>query len=96
MLEICFSNSEVFPMVRVKWSELYGKKDAEIIAALTGVQFCYLLATPITIQLTPNQVNSLLGVNNIWADTGSTSIEYRADTKLYINKKITEAISALT
>ena len=60
------------------------------------IQLCYELATPLTIQLTPNQVNSLVGVNNIWADSGDTEVEYRADTKLYINKKIAEAISALS
>lgn len=33
-------------------------------------QLVYELATPLTIQLTPTAVNSLMGVNNIWADTG--------------------------
>lgn len=47
---------------------------------------CYELAEPITYQLTPQQVNSLLGQNNIFADTGDASVEYRADTKLYIEK----------
>jgi hypothetical protein len=51
-----------------------------------NVQLVYELAEPIEIQLTPNQVNSLLGVNNIWADTGDTNAEYRADTRLYIEK----------
>ena len=46
----------------------------------------YPLATPIEIQLTPQEVNSLLGANNIFADTGDTEVEYRADTKLYIEK----------
>ena len=50
------------------------------------VQFVYTLATPLTIQLTPNQVNSLLGVNNLWADSGDTTCEYRADTKLFIER----------
>lgn len=31
---------------------------------------CYELTTPQTYQLTPTQVKSLLGTNNIWADTG--------------------------
>ena len=57
---------------------------------------CYELATPIEIQLSANQINSLLGANNIWADSGDTEVEYRADTKLYIAKKIAEAISALS
>jgi len=32
--------------------------------------YCYELATPQTYQLTPTQVKSLLGTNNVWADTG--------------------------
>jgi len=36
-----------------------------------NVTLCYELATPQTIQLTPTQVNSLLGSNNVWADTGN-------------------------
>ena len=55
-------------------------------AAVSGVQLCYELADPIEIQLSANQINSLLGVNNIWADTGDASVSYRADTKLYIEK----------
>ena len=55
-----------------------------------------VLATPITIQLTPHEVNSQLGQNIIWADTGDTEVEYRASTKMYIDRKITEAVSALS
>ena len=55
-------------------------------AAVTGQTLVYKLAEPIEIQLTPNQINSLLGVNNIWADSGDTEVVYRADTKLYIEK----------
>jgi len=38
--------------------------------AMSGVQLVYELATPQTIQLTPTAVKSLLGTNNVWADTG--------------------------
>jgi hypothetical protein len=38
--------------------------------AMQGVDFIYELATPITVQLTPTQVEQLLGANNVWADTG--------------------------
>ena len=38
--------------------------------AMSGVQLVYELATPQTIQLTPTAVKSLLGVNNIWCDSG--------------------------
>lgn len=50
------------------------------------IDVVYPLATPLTIQLTPNQVNSLYGQNNIWADSGDTEVVYRADTKLFIEK----------
>lgn len=44
---------------------------------LNDVEFCYELATPQTIQLTPTAVKSLLGQNNVWADTGDiTDAEY--------------------
>jgi len=36
-----------------------------------GAQVVNIGATPTTIQLTPTQVKSLLGTNNIWADTGN-------------------------
>lgn len=39
-------------------------------ADLNGVQLVYLLATPITVQLTPTQITTLLGQNNLWADSG--------------------------
>lgn len=34
------------------------------------VYVVYPIATPITVQLTPTQIEQLLGTNNIWADTG--------------------------
>ena len=39
--------------------------------AMNGVQLVYELATPLTYQLTPTQVKSLLGSNNVWCDTGN-------------------------
>lgn len=64
--------------------------------AVTGQQLVYELATPIEIQLSANQLNSLYGQNNIWADSGDAEVEYRADTSLYVKRKITEAIAALS
>ena len=54
--------------------------------AMNGVQLVYELANPQTYQLTPTQVNSLLGVNNIWADTGDVlDAEYIRDMTTIIN-----------
>ena len=64
--------------------------------AMSGVQLVYELAEPIHYPLTVTEIRTLLGQNNVWADCGDTEVEYRADTTLYINKKIAEAISALS
>lgn len=48
------------------------------ISAMSGVQLVYELATPPTIQLTPQEIRTLLGTNNIWSDTGDTEVTYRA------------------
>lgn len=58
--------------------------------ASAGVQICYELATPTEITLTPTQVETLLGNNNIYSSCGDVEVEYRADTKKYVDKKIAE------
>jgi hypothetical protein len=55
-------------------------------AAYTGMEICYYLKNPIIYQLTPTEVDTVLGDNNVWADTGDSTVTYRADTKLYIQK----------
>lgn len=57
-------------------------------------QLCYELAEPIHYPLTPTEIKTLLGQNNIWADCGDTEVEYRASTKMYIDRKIAEAVAA--
>jgi len=37
-------------------------------------------------------LRTLLGTNNIWSDTGDAEVTYRADTALYVAKKIAEAL----
>lgn len=59
-------------------------------AVSTNIQFIYPLADPFTVQLTANEIKTLLGQNNIWADCGDIDVEYRADTKKYIEKKIAD------
>ncbi len=60
----------------------------------TPVQVAAYLKEPTTVQFTAQQLNTLLGQNNIWASTGDTTVTYRADTKLYIDNRITQAIAA--
>ena len=53
----------------------------------TPVEVVYTLATPLTITLTPTQVKSLLGNNNLWSDTGDIlECVYQRDLNLVINQ----------
>ena len=64
-------------------------------ASLSGQQLVYELATPQTITLTPTEVITLLGDNNIWADCGDVAVLYRADTKAYIDGTIVDVPLAM-
>lgn len=44
------------------------------------------LAQPVTVQLTAQQLTTLLGTNNVWSDADSVTVDYVADTKLYIEQ----------
>lgn len=59
------------------------------------IQVVYPLATPITYTLTPTEIRTLLGTNNIWSDAGDVSVKYDADTKLYIDGKIAELVAQI-
>ena len=50
------------------------------------IQFVYKLATPITYTLSPSDIRTLYGQNHIFADTGDSFAQYRADTKLYVDQ----------
>jgi hypothetical protein len=62
-------------------------------AAMVDQTLVYELETPIEYTLTPTELSTLYGTNNIWSDTGEVSVTYPADTKLYIDRKIAEALS---
>ena len=50
----------------------------EFSEAVNGVYACYKLATPTTIQLTPQEINLLKGINNIWTDGDTIELTYKA------------------
>lgn len=66
---------------------------AEFLAAVQtleangdGLWIAHELATPLTYQLTPIQVNSLLGINKVWNDTnGYTEVKYIRNIDKTIN-----------
>lgn len=45
----------------------------------TGAQVVYKLATPYAIQLAPNEILALAGMNNIWCNAGETTVSGRTD-----------------
>ena len=60
---------------------------ADLYSAGTPCEVVYELATPLTFQLSENQISTFLGINNFWSNgNGELSLEYRADTKLYIER----------
>ena len=45
--------------------------------ASNNVQLLYKLATPVTVQLTAQQIETLIGENNVWSDAnGTLNIKY--------------------
>lgn len=53
-----------------------------------NAHICYQITNPTSYQLTPTQVKSLLGANNVFADAGSVDVIYCADAKTYTDGKI--------
>lgn len=49
----------------------------DVFAAFEGGQYVYELSTPVTYNLTPDLVKSIIGVNNVWTNTnGQNEITY--------------------
>ena len=88
------ANSYGGGVIFVRDTRYSGNTAAEFRIAVSGVMIVYELATPITYQLTPQQIRTLFGINNIWADTGDTAVTYPVDTELFVNGKA-EAIQTL-
>ena len=66
--------------------------DANAWLANNPFTVVYELAEPVVYHLTATEIKSLFGINNVWSDAGDMDVEYRADTKLYVDKKIQEAL----
>jgi len=60
-------NAETLPSTWISDRDVY----AEGATPTTGAEVVYKLANSVTYQLTPTQIRTLVGTNNIWADTGN-------------------------
>lgn len=47
---------------------------ADFKTAMNGIHLVYELATPITVALTPTEITTLLGDNNVWSDGDSVAL----------------------
>ena len=77
--------------IYVTWTDGGTKNNfLSILAGLysngTPLVIVHDLTEPQTYTLTAQQISSLFGENNVWADTGDVTAEYTADTKTYIER----------
>ena len=58
---------------------------------MSGQKAVYKLETPTTTTLTAQQVELLLGANNIWADTGDVTVEFGQNPNILVNPTLFES-----
>lgn len=76
------------PWIFLKYSQITDEATARTFLTSHPLQVAYKLQTPTEIQLTPTEVKSLLGSNNIWSESGTVEVEYRADSTLAYNELV--------
>lgn len=89
-------NSEYIYLLQCK--DVFGSTIEALQQYLTthNIELCYPLETPITYQLTMQQITALVGNNTIWSDSNDDlTAEYPCDTKRYIDNLIAAAIASL-
>lgn len=64
------------------------------MTAVNDQTLVFDLSTPLTYQLDPIEVATLFGNNNMWANCGPLTLNYRADPSKYIAKKFAELPNA--
>ena len=66
---ILFLPKGKYTLTQTEWIATYPNLIVQIVAPL---------ATPVTYQLTPQQIAALAGYNTVWADSGDVSVTYKA------------------
>lgn len=93
-----WSSAAAYTIAILKADEILGLSTAEEFQAFFKQKFdegnpaifVYELATPYTIQLTPQQILALSGTNTIYADTGDVTVSGRADPTATVNNLLSE------
>ena len=65
-------------VIQIRDTSLNGDISA-LMTLLENVDFVYELATPTDFTFTGQPINSYLGVNNLWTDSGDVAVEYRSN-----------------
>lgn len=69
--------------ISIKHTATAGLTVDEYKSQYGDVRFVYYIAAPLTYQLTPQQITTLLGTNTIWADTGNIEVTIKVLKELY-------------
>lgn len=80
-------NGETLPSTWISDRDVY----ASGTTPTTGAQVVYKLATPQTVQLTAQEVELLVGLNQVWANSGDVSVEYGTAPNVLINPTLFES-----
>jgi hypothetical protein len=75
-------------LIYMSTGETMSISDWTTYLASNNLQVCYELAVPVTYGINYTELKSLLGVNNISADTGQIAVTFRKDANLVINSLI--------
>ena len=90
-------NNEVIYFVVSKSEEEYSENGIKAWLDEHPTQFVYELATPTTVQLTAQEVTTLLGQNNIWADCGNVlELSYSANMNIRLQDLLNEKLDKPT
>ena len=74
---ISITTSSNVHRIRIYNADLVDKTASEVAEFMTGKTIVYPLATPIEIPLTPEVITLLQGENNIYTDSGTTTLTYQ-------------------
>ena len=77
-------------LVEFRDSRFESSTSAQVKSALDGYYLLYKKATADTFSVTPTDISILKATNNIFADSGNVSVTYKADTQLWVEKKLSE------
>ena len=78
--EFAMTRAPAMGYFNIRYDAISTKADFTSMLSQTPMTIVCKLATPVTIQLTPQEVSSLLGENNMWSNAnGDLTVTYAAD-----------------